>query len=81
MKAITSVTLLVLLAVALPGCAQFSAEGRSRRAYAKYVRQTKDAREKQRAKVRKTQAEVPPAPEPDPVETISVSPEGAPSDG
>jgi hypothetical protein len=72
----------VLVALAAPGCSRFSKEGRSQRAYAKYINQSKASRAKQRAKVQQSQQEIPPAPVSDPVESISTVPEGGPpSDG
>ncbi len=80
MRSITAAAGLLFLAVALPGCARFSADARNQRAYAKYVQQSRAARDQQGAKIRQKQQEVPPQPEAsEPVENIST--EAAPSDG
>ncbi len=82
MKATGSVALLLIVALATPGCAGFSKEARSRRAYEKYVNKSRAGRAQQQTKVQRTQQEVPPASVSDPVESTSAGPEGGgPSDG
>ncbi len=49
-------------AALLPGCARFSEEGRSQRAYAKYIKKSRAARDKQQAKARRQQQEIPAPP-------------------
>ena len=54
-------TLLLLLALALPACSNFSADRRNQRAYEKYIRKSSAMRKEQRAKVQRSQQEVPEA--------------------
>ena len=69
--------LLALLTTALlPGCARYSAEGRSQRAYAKYVRESRAGRAKQQTKARRAQQEIPASVESAPTESITTSDDG-----
>ena len=56
-----SFTLLLLIALVMPACSRFSDTNRQQRAYAKYVRKQSAARQQQRAKVQRTQQEIPAA--------------------
>ena len=57
----------------LPGCARYSAQGRSQRAYAKYVRESRAARDQQQTKARRAQQEIPAPVESAPTESITTS--------
>lgn len=59
MKRAKSFTLLLLVALALPACSNFSADQRNQRAYEKYVRKSSAMRKEQRAKVQRSQQEIP----------------------
>ena len=63
MKRAALATSVLLVALAFPSCARFSASSRNERAYAKYVKKSRAAREERRTKILKTQQEIPPAPE------------------
>lgn len=78
MKAARSIALLLFVALSLPACSRFSAEGRRQRAYAKYVRKSSATLHKQRTKSRAKQQEIPSAP--DTTETTTTT-EAMPSDG
>ena len=54
-------TVLLLLALALPACSNFSADQRNQRAYEKYIRKSSAMRKEQRAKVQRSQQEIPEA--------------------
>ena len=54
-----TLTFLLLIALALPACSRYSETNRQQRAYAKYVRKQSAARQKQRAKVQRSQQEIP----------------------
>ena len=61
MKTMKPLTLLLLLALALPACSNFSADERRNRAYTKYVRKSSAMRKQQRVKVQRSQQEIPEA--------------------
>ena len=53
--------LLLSIALALPACSNFSADQRNQRAYEKYVRKSSALRKEQRARVQRSQQEIPEA--------------------
>ena len=61
MKRAKPLTLLLLFALALPACSHFSADQRRQRTYEKYVRKSSAMRKEQRAKVQRSQQEIPEA--------------------
>jgi hypothetical protein len=71
-----SLSLVLLVALSVPGCSMFTKSGREERAYTKYLRKMGAAREEQRAKAIRQRAQMPdlrPAPVSEPVENIQVS--------
>ena len=71
-----SLSLVLLVALGVPGCSMLTKSGRQERAYSKYVRKMSASRDKQRSKEIRQRAEMPklrPAPVSEPVENIQVS--------
>ena len=51
--------ILILAISATPACSRFSASARQERAYAKYIKKSRVAREKRQAQFRKEKAKIP----------------------
>jgi hypothetical protein len=69
----------LLAALALSGCSGGSGLSREERAYAKYVQKSSAARQQQRAKVQRSQQEIPLQPER--TDEVTTATEETPSDG
>jgi hypothetical protein len=54
-----SLYLVLLLALGMPGCSMFDKNARQQRAYSKYVKKMKTARERQRSSIIRQRAEMP----------------------
>jgi hypothetical protein len=55
-----SLCLILFLGLSMPGCSMLTKSGRQNRAYSKYIKQMKTARERQRSRVIHQRAEMPP---------------------
>jgi uncharacterized lipoprotein len=73
-----SLAFLLVAALVLPACSGGSKLSRAERDYAKYVRKSSAARQQQRAKVQRSQQEIPSEAE---RTEVTTSTEEAPSDG
>ncbi len=63
-----SLCLVLLLALSMPSCSRFSKSGRTERAYSKYIKQSKAAREKENQRVVKQRNKIPKRDTPPPLE-------------
>lgn len=74
-----AISLSLLLALSCTSCSRFTAQGRSERAYSKYVRKTSMARYKQRSRFFNGKMRMPLAPPPssEPVQSVETGPVSA----
>jgi hypothetical protein len=72
-----SLCLVLLLGLSMPGCSMFDKNARQERAYSKYVKKSKAARERQRSQIIRQRAQIsslrPPPPVQETVQTVQTS--------